>query len=229
MTRRIVVLSTISAKEALIELVPEFERASGDKVDITYAGGAGLTERIRGGSQADLFIGPDEFSSPLITEGKLLPGSRMALAHSRTALAIRTGAPKPDIGTMEKLKSVLLATKSISYSGGASGMHFVRIIRQLGIAEEIAARRVAALPGELIGAVVARGAADIGVQQVSELLPVSGIEIVQPLPPELRHTITYGATAFPQSTQCEAARALVTFLKSEAARSVWREKGFEPV
>jgi molybdate transport system substrate-binding protein len=124
---------------------------------------------------------------------------------------------------------VLLATKSISYSGGASGMHFVRIIRQLGIAEEIAARRVAALPGELIGAVVARGAADIGVQQVSELLPVSGIEIVQPLPPELRHTITYGATGFPQSTQREAARALVTFLKSEAARSVWREKGFEPV
>ena len=223
------VLSTISAKEALIELVREFERASGSKVDIAYAGGAGLTERIRGGAQADLFIGPDEFSSPLITEGKLLAGTRIPLAHSSTALAIRTGAPKPDIGTIEKLKGVLLAANSIAYSAGASGMHFVRIIRQLRIAEEIAARRVAALPGELIGAVVARGAADIGVQQVSELMPVSGIEIVQPLPPELRHTITYGATGFPQSTQREAARALVTFLKSEAARSIWREKGLEPV
>ena len=223
------VLSTISAKEALIELLPEFERASGDKVDITYAGGAGLTERIRGGVQADLFIGPEEFSSPLITEGKLLAGSRVALAHSSTALAIRAGAPKADIGTMEKLKSVLLAANSISYSGGASGMHFVRIIKQLGIAEKMATKRVAARPGELIGAVVARGAADIGVQQVSELLPVSGIEIVQPLPPELRHTITYGATAFPQSPEREAAQPFVAFLKTEAARNVWREKGFEPM
>jgi molybdate transport system substrate-binding protein len=229
MKKRIIVFSTISAREALIELVPEFERTSGHEVEMTYAGGPGLSERIRSGLHGDLFIGPEEFSNPLITEGKLLAGSRTALARSSTALAIAAGLPKPDIDTPEKLKSALLAAGTIAWSGGASGMHFLRIIGKLGIGEEIAAKRVAARPGELIGNVVARGEAEIGVQQVSELLPVSGIQIVEPLPAELRHTITYGASAFPQSTEREAAQAFIAFLKSDAARSVWRSKGLEPV
>ena len=224
----IVVFSTISAKEALLELVPEFERASGYKVNITYAGGSGLAERIRSGTRGDLFIGPEEFSGPLIDEGRLLAGSRTAFARSRTGLAVRAGAPKPDISSPEKLKSVLLAAGSVSYSAGASGMHFVRVLERLGIADAVAAKRVAARPGELVGAVVARGDADIGVQQVSELLPVPGIEILGPLPVELQQTITYGVTAFPQSTQREAAQALVSFLRSEAARAVLRRKGLDP-
>jgi molybdate transport system substrate-binding protein len=229
MAKRIVVFSTISAKEVLIELVPEFERTSGNEVEITYSSGPGLTERIRGGLHGDLFIGPEEFSNPLITEGKLLAGSRRALARSSTALAIRAGVPKPDIGTPEKLKDVLLAARTIAWSSGASGMHFLRIIRKLGIGEKIEAKRVPARPGELIANVVARGEADIGVQQVSELLPVPGIQIVEPLPAELRHAITYGATAFPQSTERETAQAFIAFLKSDAARGVWRSKGLEPV
>jgi molybdate transport system substrate-binding protein len=107
-------------------------------------------------------------------------------------------------------------------------MHFVKVLERLGIADTIAAKRVAARPGELVGAVVARGAADIGVQQMSELLPVSGIEILGPLPSELQHTIVYGATAFPQSTQRETARAFVSFLRSEAAHAVLRRKGLDP-
>lgn len=224
----IVVFSTTSAKEALIELVPEFERASGHKVNITYAGGGGLAKRIRDGLSGDLFIGPEEFSGPLIEEGKLLAGSRTAFAHSRTALAVRAGAAKPDISSPEQLKSALLAAGSVSYSAGASGMHFVKVLERLGIAEAIAAKRVAARPGELIGAVVARGEAAIGVQQVSELLPVPGIEILGPLPTELQHTIIYGATVFPQSTQREVAQAFVSFLRSAAAHAVLRRKGLEP-
>ena len=95
----IVVFSTISAKEALIELVPAFERASGHKVNITYAGGSGLSKQILGGTQGDLFIGPEEFSDPLLKEGKLLTGSRTAFARSSTGLAVRAGAPKPDISS----------------------------------------------------------------------------------------------------------------------------------
>jgi molybdate transport system substrate-binding protein len=222
------VFSTISCKEALIELVPEFERASGHKVNITYSGGGGLADRIRGGTRGDLFIGPEEFSSPLIAEGKLLGDSRTPFAHSRTGLAVRAGAPKPDISTPEKLKSALLAAGSVSYSTGASGMHFVKVLERLGIGDAIAAKRVANKQGELVGAVVARGDADIGAQQISELLPVSGIEILPPLPAELQHTIIYGATAFPQSTQREAAQAFVNFLRSEPARAVLRKKGLEP-
>lgn len=212
-----------------MELVPRFEAQSALEVDITCAGGSGLADRIRSGLSGDLFIGPDEFSSPLITEGRLLAGSRRALARSSTAFAVRAGMPTPDIATPDKLKSVLLAANSIAYSGGASGMHFLRILKKLGIEAGIAAKRVPARPGELIGAVVARGDADIGVQQVSELIPVPGIEIVAPLPPELRHTITYGATVFAQSAERETAEAFVAFLRSEPVRSVWREKGLEPM
>lgn len=228
---QIVVLSTISTKEALIELAPEFEHASGHKIDITYAGGSDLSKRILAGMQADLFIGPEEFSDPLLREGRLLAGSRIAFARSSTGLAVRAGAPRPDISTPEKLKSVLLAAKAVSYSAGASGMHFVKITERLGIASEVAAKRVAPRAGELVGAVVARGDADIAVQQISELLPVPGIQILDPLPAELQQVIIYGATAFPHaapSAQREAAQAFIRFLRSEAARVVLRKKGLDP-
>ena len=224
----IVVFSTISCKEALLELVPEFERASGHKVNITYAGGSGLSNQIREGKRGDIFIGPEEFSGPLSAEGRLLAGSRTAFARSTTGLAVRAGAPKPEISSPEKLKSALLAAGSVSYSTGASGMHFVKVLERLGIADAVAAKRVAPRPGELVGAVVARGDADIGVQQISELLPVSGIEILEPLPAELQQPIIYGATAFPQSTQREAAQAFVSFLRSKAAHTVLRRKGLDP-
>jgi molybdate transport system substrate-binding protein len=224
----IIVFSTISAKEALIELVPEFERASGHKVNITYAGGSGLARQILGGKPGDLFIGPEEFSGPLIKEGKLLAGSRIDFARSSTGLAVRSGVAKPDISSPEKLKSVLLAAAAVSYSEGASGMHFVKVLERLGIAEAMANKRVPPRAGELVGAVVARGDADIAVQQISELLPVPGIQILDPLPAELQQTIIYGATAFPQSMLREVAQAFVNFLRSEAARFVLRKKGLEP-
>ena len=224
----LVVFSTISAKEALIELVQVFERASGHKVNITYAGGSGLSKQILSGTQGDIFIGPEEFSDPLVKEGRLLAGSRAAFARSSTGLAVRAGVPKPDISSPEKLKRVLLTAGAVSYSTGASGMHFVKVLERLGIADVIAAKRVAPRAGELVGAVVARGDADIAVQQISELLPVPGIEILDPLPAELQQTIIYGATAFPQSTQREAAQAFVSFLRSEAARAVLRRKGLDP-
>ncbi len=225
----IVVFSTISAKEALIELVPEFERASGHKVNITYAGGSGLAKQILDGTQGDLFIGPEEFSGPLIKEGRLQAASRTAFARSSTGLAVRAGVAKPDISTPEKLKSVLLAAGKVSYSAGASGMHFVKVLERLGITEAIAAKRVVPRAGELVGAVVARGDADIAVQQISELLPVPGIQILDPLPQELQQAIVYGASAFAQSAQRGVAQDFVNFLRSEPARVVLREKGLDPV
>ncbi len=150
-----VVLSTISAKEALLELVPEFEHASGHKVNITYGGGSELSKQISGGRQADIFIGPEEFSGPLIQQGKLQADSRVAFARSTTGLAVRVGLPKPDISTPDKLKAALLAAGKVSYSAGASGMHFVNVLKKLGIEDAVAAKRVTPKPGELVGAVVA--------------------------------------------------------------------------
>jgi len=225
----IVVFSTISAKEALIELVPEFERASGHKVNITYGGGSGLSKQILDGKTGDLFIGPREFSGPLEKEGRLLAGSRVEFARSSTGLAVRAGVPKPDIGSPEKLKNMLLAAAGVSYSAGASGMHFVKVLEQLGIADAVRKKHVPPRAGELVGAVVARGDADIAVQQISELLPVPGIQILDPLPVEFQQAILYGASLFPQSAQRDAAQALVTFLRSEAARVVLRKKGLDPM
>jgi len=176
----IVVFSTLSAREALIELVPEFEHASGHKVDISYSGGPGLADRIRNGTTGDLFVGPDEFSGPLITEGKLFGHTRMVFARSSIGICVRAGGLKPDISSPGKLKNALLAARAVSYSKGSSGIYFVKALETLGIGDAIAAKLVPPNPDELVGAVVARGGADIGAQQFSELLPVSGIEILGP-------------------------------------------------
>jgi molybdate transport system substrate-binding protein len=222
------VICTMSCKDALIDLVPEFEHESGYKVEPTYGAGPELTKRIRDGLRADVFVGPEEFSGPLMDEGHLLKGSRAAVAHSGAAIAIKKGAKKPDIGTPEKLKEALLAAKAVCYSRGASGIHFVQACEKLGIADAVAAKLVTPRPGEMVGPVLVRGEADIGVQQPAELLPVEGIEILGPLPPALRQTIVYGVTAFTGSAQNAGRDAFVAFLKSAAAREVLQEKGLDP-
>jgi molybdate transport system substrate-binding protein len=226
---QIAVICTMSCKEALIELVPEFEHESGYRVQATYGAGPELSKQISGGTRADIFVGPEEFSGPLIEEGKLVASSRTAFAHSGAALAIKAGAPKPDISSAEKLKGVLLAAKAISYSRGASGIHFLQACERLGIADEVAAKLVKPRPGEMVGPVLVRGEADIGVQQPAELLPVIGIEIIGPLPAELRQTIVYGATVFTGSAQREGNQAFVEFMRSHAAREVLHETGLDPV
>lgn len=226
---KLVVICTMSCKEALIELVPVFEREKAYAVDITYGAGPDLAKKISGGLQADIFVGPEEFSGPLIEAGRLIGSSRTAFAHSSAAVAIRAGTTKPDISSPEKLKAALLAAKAVCYSGGASGIHFVQACERLGIADLVAAKLVKPRPGEMVGPVLVRGEADIGVQQPAELLPVPGIEIIGPLPPELRQTIVYGATVFTGSTQREGNQAFVEFMRSHAAREVLRHTGLDPV
>jgi molybdate transport system substrate-binding protein len=226
---QLVVICTMSCKEALIELVPAFERESGFKVDITYGAGPELAKKISDGMRADIFVGPEEFSGPLIEQGRLIASSRTAFAHSSAVLAVKAGATRPDISSPQKLKEALLAAKAVCYSRGASGIHFVQACERLGIADDVAAKLVKPRPGEMVGPVLVRGEADIGVQQPAELLPVPGIEIIGPLPPELRQTIVYGATVFTGSTQREANQAFIDFMRSHDAREVLHETGLDPV
>lgn len=225
---KVVIICTMSCKEALIELVPVFEGESGYAVDVTYGAGPELAKKISSGLLADIFVGPEEFSGPLIEEGRLIGGSRTAFAHSGAVLAVREGTPKPDISSPQKLKEALLAAKAVCYSRGASGIHFEQACERLGIADLVAAKLVKPRPGEMVGPVLVRGEADIGVQQPAELLPVPGIEIIGPLPPELRQTIVYGATVFTGSTQREGNQAFVDFMRSHAAREVLRHTGLDP-
>jgi molybdate transport system substrate-binding protein len=225
----IVVLGTTAAKEALVEIVPLFERASGHKVNITFASGPRMVERIRTGATGDLFIGPDEYNEPLLKEGKLVAGSGVDFAHSLTGVAVRAGAPRPDISTPEKFKSALVAAKTVSFSGGASGIHVVNVLDRLGINDAIKAKHVAPQGDEPVAAVVARGAAEIGIHQISQLLPVPGIDIVGPFPGDLQKIIAYAATVLLGSTQREAGSAFVTFLRSPPAAAIIKKKGMDPV
>src|SRR4051812_17186612 len=153
MTRsaHLTIISTISAREALREIAPRFERERGVRVTLMFGGGPSLSDEIRNGLAGDLFVGPDAFNNPLIAEGKLVDGSRVAFACSRSAVAVRAGAPKPVIGTAETFKQALLAAKSVSYTRGASGIQVVQALERLGIAEAIAAKLVRPDPGELVG------------------------------------------------------------------------------
>lgn len=221
-------LSTTSAKEALGEVIPMFEQASTHKVRASFSPGSGLAARFASGVDADLLVAPADFSEPMLASGQLLAGSRVDFARSVVALAVRAGAPKPDIRSTESFKRALLDAKSVAYSRGASGMQFVGVLEQLGIAEAIKQKTVLPDPGELVGSVVARGAAELGIQQVSELLPVSGIEIAGLLPSELRKDIVYSISALPGRSKLDASRAFAEFLRSPVVGPVLRKHGLEP-
>jgi molybdate transport system substrate-binding protein len=225
----IAVLGTTAAREALVEIVPLFERASGHKVNITFGAGPRMVERIRAGATGDLFIGPDEYNEPLLKEGKLVAGSGVDFAHSLTGVAVRAGAPRPDISTPEKFKSALVAAKTVSFSEGASGMHVVNVLQRLGIGDAIKAKYVAPKGDEPVAAVVARGDAEIGIQQISQLLPAPGIDVVGPFPGDLQKIIAYAANLLTGSTQREAAQEFVKFLRSPEAAAIIKKKGMEPV
>jgi molybdate transport system substrate-binding protein len=224
----LVVYSTLSAKEALKELVPAFELDSGQRLDITYAGGSVLAKQLASSSAGDLFIGPVEFTGDLVQKGVLCAEGQQALVLSSTALAIAADAATPATGTIEEVKQLLLRAKTFCSSPGASGIHFAGLLDRMGIGEAVEAKAVHPGPGELVGTVVARGDADIGVQQISELLPVPGIRVL-PLPPELRQSIRYVASVFAGARRPRAATAFIDYLRSEDAAHVWRSKGLEPL
>lgn len=227
--RRLTVICTMSCKEALIELIPVFECERGYSVEVTYGAGAGLARKIADGLRADLFVGPEEFSGQLIEQGVLDGSSRTAFAHSGAVLAVKRGHPLPDIATGEKLRDVLLAARAVSYSTGASGIHFLQACEQLGILAAVTAKLVRPQPGEMVGPVLVRGEADIGVQQPAELLPEPGVVIVGPLPPELRQTIVYGATAFRETSNREGFDAFLEFMRSAVAHEVLKATGLDPI
>lgn len=225
----IVVLCTNAAREALHELVPLFEKTSPHRVKLSVGGGPGMAARIREGAVADLFIGPREFSDPLLAEGRLAAGTRVDFARSSAGVAVRKGTRKPEIGSAESFKRALLAAKSVAYSAGASGIHFETVLANLGIAEQVRAKKATPRPGELVGAVLERGDAEIGVQQLSELIPFQGIDILGPLPAQLQKEILYGATLLPGAKEIAVASAFVSFLRSSTARTIIEHTGMTPV
>jgi molybdate transport system substrate-binding protein len=217
-------------KAVVLDLLPEFERANGVTPVITWASTNMLIEEISKGATGDLAILTDEAIDGLIGQGKMVAGSRVDLVRSAIGIAVRQGAPKPDIGSAAALRQALLSARTISYSKtGISGVYFPTVLERLGIAEQVASKVLIPPSGVPVGEVVAKGDAEVGVQQISELLPVPGIEIVGPLPAELQKVTVFSAGLFTGASQPLVAKALVAVLTSAAARPVYERKGMEPV
>jgi molybdate transport system substrate-binding protein len=222
------VLASGAVKEAYLELLPQFEQASGHKVAAEWLSTPDIRKRIAAGESADLVILADNATQELIQQGKLAAGSRISFAKSGIGVAVRAGAPKPDIGSAEALKRSLLAAKSVGYSAGASGIYLLGMFEKLGIADQVKAKAAHVKPGEPVGEVVARGEAEIGFQQVSELIHVKGIDYLGPLPAELQHVTVFSGGIPSAATQADAATALVHFLTAPAAAPRLKKHGLEP-
>jgi molybdate transport system substrate-binding protein len=215
-------------------LVPEFERATGNKVITAYGPSMGTTVnaipiRLERGEPADVLIMVGYALGDLIKNGKVVADSRVDLVKSPIGVAVKSGAPKPDISSADALKRALLAAKTVAYSDSASGVYIsTEMFQKLGIAEEMKdkARKIPATP---VGEIVAHGDAEIGFQQISELKPVHGIDIVGQLPPELQKITVFSAGIASVSKEPEAGKALIKFLTSPAAAPVIVNSGMEPI
>jgi molybdate transport system substrate-binding protein len=227
----ITVLTSVALTSALDELAPQFERATGNKLKIGYSLIADIKKRVIAGETADVIMLSRPAMDDLAKQDKFAPGSVADVAGTPVAVAVRAGAPKPDISSPDALKRALLAAKSIVYAdpakGGASGVYFVRVIDQLGIAEQLKAKTIL-VPGAQTGDVLARGEAEIGVAQASEIVPVSGAQLVGPLPGELGSVTQFTAGIGAGTKQADAAKSLIVFLKGPTAAPVLKAKGFQP-
>jgi len=218
---------------AYLELVPEYEGATHNKLATEFGPSMGTTHnaipiRLERGEAIDVVIMAASALDDLIKLGKVQPGSRVDLVKSYIGMAVKAGAPKPDISTVEALKRTLLAAKSIAYSDSASGVYLsTELFPKLGIADQIKgkSKKIEADP---VGGVVATGEFEIGFQQISELRPVKGIDIVGPLPPGAQRVTVFAAGIPATATHPEAAKALIQWLASPAAYSAIKKSGLEP-
>lgn len=228
MTREIILFVSNSMRGVLNELLPQFERENGIQVAVSYDPAKVMLARIAAGETADVVMLGSSAIDDLVKQGKIKAGSQRAVARCGVGMAVPAGAAKPDIGTVEAFKRALLNAKSIAYTQeGASGMYFAKLIERLGIADAVKAK-AKVQPGGLVGEIVARREAEIAVQQIPELMAVPGIEFVGPLPAEIQLISVSAIGVFSDTTQVDAANALVEFLTTTTAASVMKARGLEP-
>jgi len=217
-----------SMRGVMNELLPQFERATGHKVEVSYDPAKLMMERIRRGEAADLVILGGPALEELESAGKIARGSRRVISSCGVGVAVKAGAPKPDIGTVDSFKRALLAARSVAYTEhGASGIYFSKLIEKLGIANEVKAK-VARQAGGLVGEIVAEGKADLAVQQIPELMVVKGVDFVGPLPRDIQQITVSSAGIFSSSRAPADARVLLDFLTTPEAMVVMKAKGHEP-
>lgn len=230
----LVVMSSATFSDAYRALLPAFQRATGIEVATAYGPSIGhapdaIPSRMQRGEPVDVVILAGSGLDALTARGWILPGSRVDLARSRIAMAVRAGHPRLDITTVDRFRQVLLAARSIAYSDSVSGAYIsTTLFARLGIEDQVRGKLLQ-VQSERVGKVVARGEAEIGFQQISELLPVAGIDVVGPIPAELQHVTVFSAAVTASAQHPEAARALIRFLSSPDALPAITRSGLDPV
>jgi molybdate transport system substrate-binding protein len=222
------VLCTLGLRSVLVDIADAFRRGTGLSFSAHYRSSIALMDRIANGESADTAILTDVMIAALMKQGRIREGSRRDLASSGVGLAVRAGAPKPDISTPEAFTHTLLSARSIAYTAtGASGIYFAELIERLGIGEAIKVK--ATIRDGLSGELAARGEVEIAVQQVSELMQVAGIDIIGPLPAALQKATVFSAGILSEAKNPGAAASLIGWLSTPATASVMRSKGLRPL
>lgn len=222
------VLSTQATEQSYRELIPAFEKQTGNKVTTIFTGTLDADKRLAAGESYDMIIMSAPSILQHIVDGKLISGTGVNLAKSGVAVGVKKGAPKPDIGSVEAVRKMLLNAKSVGYSTGPSGMIVLRLFERLGVLEQVKPKLKQTPTAIFVGSIIASGEVEVGFQQVSELANFEGVDFVGPLPPEIQEYTTFSSGIMRTAKEPQAAHALVQFLKTPEAEAVFRRHGMEP-
>ena len=224
------ILTAGAMKAVVLELVPQFEKETGHKAVVDNDTAGGLAKRIEGGEAFDLAVITPGVIGDLAKKGKVASDTRVSVARVGVGVVVKEGAPVPDIATVDAFKHTLIAAKSVAYidpaSGGSSGIYLAGLFDKLGIAADIKPK-AKLKQGGYVADLVANGEAELGLHQISEILPVKGVKLVGPLPAEIQNYTTYAAAVGTEAKQPDAARALITLLTGASADGVLKERGME--
>lgn len=228
MTQPITGISSMATRQVLAELAAAYQERTGVPVQIESVGGVDAARRVQAGEPFDVVVLAADAIDKLIAAGAAVAGSKVDLVHSPVAVAIRAGAPRPDIATEDALRRTVRAAASIGYSTGPSGTALLRLFERWGIADELGKRLVQAPPGVPVGTLVARGEVALGFQQLSELIHLDGIELAGTLPAAVQIITTFSGAVCAASAQPDAARRMLAFMASPDAAAAKRRHGMEP-
>jgi molybdate transport system substrate-binding protein len=220
-------LASGAMKEIITELLPEFEKSSGHKVAATWTGTVNIVKQVGSGEVFDLVVVGAPEVEKFIAEGKFARSSRTDLARSGVGLAVKAGAARPDISTPDAVKKALLNAKAVAYSTGPSGVYVRALFDKLGVASEVVPKSKTTAPGSRVGDYLIRGEADLGFQQISELMHEHGIDFLGPLPAEIQNYTVYSSGISSAAKEPDAARALQAVLRAASASAAYKKNGME--
>ena len=222
------IISSGAVKEVVEEAVPAFEESSGHKLAITWSGSADIRKRLAAGEAYDVVIASRSDIDGFIQQGKLAAGSGVDLMKSGVGIGVKEGSLKADVSTTDSFKATLLAAKAIGYSTGPSGAYLDQLFVKLGIADQIKSKLKQTPSGVAVGTLLVKGDADIGLQQVSELIHYSGVTYLGPLPSDIQYITPFTGAVGSTSDDPRAASAFLTFLASPATTAAIKHHGMEP-